>query len=251
MTMTNYDHITEAYLQAAKHPVKEFAEAPSFMDCLDDIYHQDILDLACGDGYYTRLIKKIGAARVVGVDISQNMLAQAQVIEDQAPLGITYHLGDVAHLKHLGIFDQVSAIYLLCYANSRAKLKAMLQKAYDHLKPGGQFNGITLNPGLGIKDLTRYTPYGIHLATRGPLTNGQVLSFRIQSPGQKESFELSPNFWEKAIYEDYLAMIGFQDITWRKIEVTAKGLGAYGSSYWQAFSEKPYSIILSASRPKS
>jgi toxoflavin synthase len=37
-----------------------------------------VLDLACGEGFYTRLLRQTGAGRVVGVDLSAGMIALAR-----------------------------------------------------------------------------------------------------------------------------------------------------------------------------
>ena len=39
----------------------------------------EVLDLACGEGVYARQFKRAGAAEVIGVDISQAMIALAEV----------------------------------------------------------------------------------------------------------------------------------------------------------------------------
>jgi ubiquinone/menaquinone biosynthesis C-methylase UbiE len=75
------------------------------------------MDLACGDGFYTRRLKQRGAAEVIGVDISPIRLAKQS--EHAEPLGISYQLGDAVSLPRLGSFDLVTAIYPLTYALKR------------------------------------------------------------------------------------------------------------------------------------
>jgi 2-polyprenyl-3-methyl-5-hydroxy-6-metoxy-1,4-benzoquinol methylase len=48
-----------------------------------------VLDLACGFGFYTRLLKQEGAAQVVGVDLSPEMIRLARANEQAEPLGVT------------------------------------------------------------------------------------------------------------------------------------------------------------------
>ena len=43
--------------------------------------------LACGCGYYTRRLKQHGVARVIGVDISSEMIRLAREHEQKEPLG--------------------------------------------------------------------------------------------------------------------------------------------------------------------
>jgi SAM-dependent methyltransferase len=59
---------------------------------------KSVLDLACGFGFYTRLLKQHGAAQVLGVDISPEMIHLAYQQEQAAPLGITYQICDAVTL---------------------------------------------------------------------------------------------------------------------------------------------------------
>ena len=45
------------------------------MELAGDVRDQRILDLACGEGFYTRRLKAAGAARVLGIDVSAEMIA--------------------------------------------------------------------------------------------------------------------------------------------------------------------------------
>jgi ubiquinone/menaquinone biosynthesis C-methylase UbiE len=40
--------------------------------------NEDVLDLACGTGFYTRIIKTITTGKVYGIDISEDMINHAQ-----------------------------------------------------------------------------------------------------------------------------------------------------------------------------
>jgi 2-polyprenyl-3-methyl-5-hydroxy-6-metoxy-1,4-benzoquinol methylase len=42
----------------------------------------------CGEGFYTRRIKRKGAGTVVGVDISEEMIRLAKQQEQNHPLGV-------------------------------------------------------------------------------------------------------------------------------------------------------------------
>jgi 2-polyprenyl-3-methyl-5-hydroxy-6-metoxy-1,4-benzoquinol methylase len=76
------------------------------------------MDLACGFTFSTRLLKQHGAAQVIGVDISPEMIRLATQQEQAEPLGITYQVCDSVVLPRLGPFDLVTAVYLLNYATS-------------------------------------------------------------------------------------------------------------------------------------
>ena len=68
--MTQYDAIALDYQKmSAAVPLRD-AEWYSLRVRLGDLTGLAVLDLACGDGMGTRLLKRWGADRVVGVDIS-------------------------------------------------------------------------------------------------------------------------------------------------------------------------------------
>jgi 2-polyprenyl-3-methyl-5-hydroxy-6-metoxy-1,4-benzoquinol methylase len=58
-----------------------------------------VLDVACGHGRAARGLAHLGAD-VVGVDISAELIAAARASEAAHPLGITYHIADIAELEH-------------------------------------------------------------------------------------------------------------------------------------------------------
>ncbi|MFW9789121.1 MAG: methyltransferase domain-containing protein [Candidatus Thorarchaeota archaeon] len=62
---------------------------PVIFAILGDLKGKTVLDLACGQGYLSRILAKKGA-QVIGVDLSQKMLEIAQESEKSESLGIKY-----------------------------------------------------------------------------------------------------------------------------------------------------------------
>src|ERR671924_536371 len=65
-----YDHIGSRYDEYARTATLKRAERYTFFRMVGTLDGQRVLDLACGFGYYTQLLKQHGAAQVIGVDIS-------------------------------------------------------------------------------------------------------------------------------------------------------------------------------------
>src|SRR5262249_10302693 len=116
---TNYDTITEEYQQAKLQPWRHHIESFTLMSLVGDLDGKAVVDLACGEGYYTRLLRRRGAARVLGVDLSEGMVSLARAQEAANPLGIEYVVGDGRSLALEGEYDLVIAAYLLNYARDR------------------------------------------------------------------------------------------------------------------------------------
>jgi 2-polyprenyl-3-methyl-5-hydroxy-6-metoxy-1,4-benzoquinol methylase len=242
---TNYDIIAEDYKKAADHPIKQYIESYTILKVLGNIEAKSVLDLACGEGYYTRLVKQQGAGQVIGVDISVAMINQAKAAELAAPLGIEYRVQDVTQLGQIGEFDMVTAIYLFPYAATKQTLIAMFQVIFDNLKPGGKLVSITLNPGLSAENSSIYGQYGVQMATEGVLQDGATIKFTIDIPNVPNGcFELSTTYWDQETHEHTAQQVGFQEIIWHPLQVSQEGLNEYGEGHWQAFIAKPYGIIL-------
>src|SRR5262249_56939118 len=109
------------------------------LDMRGDRAGRPVGDLACGEGFYTRRLRQHGAARAVGVDLSEGMIHLAREQESAHPLGIEYLVQDGRDLRLSEDFDLAVAAYLLNYARDRAELGAMCRGIAPCLKPGGRF----------------------------------------------------------------------------------------------------------------
>ena len=103
---------------------------------LGDVRGARVLDLACGDGFYTRLLKQAGAASATGVDLSSEMIRLAEESERRRPLGCSYVQADATKYRPGEPVDLVVAAYLLNYARTRTELVRLCRAARDSLRPG-------------------------------------------------------------------------------------------------------------------
>ena len=92
--LTNYDPIAEQYQRSKQQPWRTFIECFTLMKLIGDPRGLQVLDVACGEGFYTRLIRERGAKAVTGVDLSQGMIDLARSQEAAHQLGISYLVGD-------------------------------------------------------------------------------------------------------------------------------------------------------------
>ena len=97
-----------------------------------------VVDLCCGDGYFTSAIARlVGSGRVIGVDLDPGMLEQAKAACSQA-LNCEWILGDV---RDLGDLVRMPVDYVLI-ANTFHGVPDQTSMARDVrsiLKPGGRF----------------------------------------------------------------------------------------------------------------
>ena len=84
---TDYDRIAEQYQRARLQPWRTHIERYTLLRLAGDVAGKAAIDLACGEGYYTRALRQQGAARIVGVDLSQVMIGLAEAEEGATAAG--------------------------------------------------------------------------------------------------------------------------------------------------------------------
>jgi len=244
---TDYNHLSDKYDQTKVSPLRKYVDEFTLLNVLGNVRGKSALDLGCGHGHYTRILKSQGAARVVGVDISQAMIADARSQEQQTPLGIKYRVEDIIDLERIGSFDLALAVYVFPYAASRQQLSGMCGSIYRNLKPGGRLVAAITNPAVTEADLPRYQEYGVNVIAPTGLYDGAVITASLEIA--RGSFDISAYFWSQATYEHLLEEAGFQKIVWHPMEVREDAILRYGQDYWQAYQTKPLDIVLECYKP--
>ena len=244
LTSTNYDEIANSYVKSKTNPAKLYSEEHTFFQVLNDVRGRSVLDLACGDGYYARIIKRIGARSVTGADISEGMIALAKQKERTQQLGINYLVRDVIKTEAIGKFDIVTAVYLLPHAQTIGELQAMCDAIYYHLKPSGRLVAVTIDPKLSVDRQPLLEKYGFRIEATPPLLDGNSLVVTLISPDGP--LHIKDHYWSKDTYEKCLKNAGFQSTSWHMMRVSPEGLEKFGKNYWQQFIDNPGIAILEA-----
>jgi SAM-dependent methyltransferase len=149
--MAQYDEIAEQYKESQQLEIFRII-SHTMSHWIGDVAGRSVLELACGVGDGARAIKQAGAGRVVGVDVSEQMIRLAREAEAKQPLGIEYIARAAQELGRIGEFDIVTATFLLHYARNREELHDMARAAYLNLRPGCRRASATaarsgVNPG--------------------------------------------------------------------------------------------------------
>ena len=108
-------------------------EWPALRALLPDLRGCNVLDLGCGFGWFCRWAAQQGAAHVLGIDVSERMLAQAKETTD-AP-SVTYIKADMEQLElQPNSFDVVYSSLALHYVNN---LTGLMTRTHRALVSGG------------------------------------------------------------------------------------------------------------------
>ncbi|WP_336774956.1 class I SAM-dependent methyltransferase [Paenibacillus sp. MMO-58] len=102
---------------------------------IPDLRDKRVLDLGCGYGWHCRYVREQGARSVLGIDISEKMIARAKSFNEDA--AITYRQAAIEDISfEPGEFDVVISSLALHYVEDFA---GACSKIYDSLVPGGSF----------------------------------------------------------------------------------------------------------------
>jgi toxoflavin synthase len=115
--MTDYEAMAQTYRESKRLPIKQDSEEFTFFQVLGSVRGLAVLDVACGDGYYTRAMKRQGAARVMGVDSSPPMITYTTREEEAHPLGIAYIVGEAETMDVLMVSPSSWRLWSMCMAS--------------------------------------------------------------------------------------------------------------------------------------
>jgi len=208
-----YDAIAEKYKESKQLSFRKSVEAYTLFQTLGDIEGHSVLDLACGEGFYTRKLKLAGANSVLGVDISSEMVNLAKREEETNPIGCEYMVHDVGSLALADKYDTVLAMYLLNYAKTKDEILSFCQVVFNVLKTGGKFIGVNDNIRENPNNAPSFIKYGFEKVTPKVQKEGDVVLYKISNE-DGSTFEFKNFYLMPATYEWAFREVGFTDFKW-------------------------------------
>ncbi|GFF54946.1 uncharacterized protein HI_0912 [Aspergillus udagawae] len=244
MTGTQYDIIGGKY-DGSFHLHTAILQQAAILTHVGNVRGQNILDLGCGTGLYSRKFVEAGANKVVAVDISEAMVESARrqaLVNGESE----FHVADASKPLHLGQFDLVLAAWILNYASNEAELLSMWQNIFKSVKPGGRCVGI-------VPDLNQLPAGQSHREKAPRFGQSTELLNRVEGGVRVRTTLHAPtpvsfNYYivELAVHENYARKAGFPGIQWMSpVDPQIQGLD------FASFVENPLFQVFSVSRPIS
>lgn len=231
MNTVQYDEIGKEYTKKI-NPTKQYARLSTILEMTGSIKQKDILDLACGDGYYTRQLAELKPSKLYGIDISSVMIHKAKEQDKINPTGIKYFVGDALSLTLTETFDCIIAIYLLDYAKTKNELLQMCKTIFMHLKPNGIFATITLIPRT-TKDVYYLGWRTIHPEGKKQFMDGDQILLE-SDPKDGPQITLHCCYWSEKTYTECLNKAGFSEVFWKRTyTISEEGKQAYPPEFWE------------------
>lgn len=226
-----YDSIAEQYVDFKKAPYRTAVEQYTFFDLMllkNEHGHGKgarILDLACGDGHYTRKLRDLfpEASYICGLDISSTMIDIAKKCENDCPKSIDYVCADGKDLPiSEPLYDFVTAIYYLNYAQTRDDLRAMIKGIFDQLKPGGTFYSMNENvccPREAFNNPMHKKYTFFRETSEGTLHEGQPIKYTYYWDVDRPSDCVFFNYYiSPSTYENLFKECGFSSFQWVPVQ---------------------------------
>jgi SAM-dependent methyltransferase len=122
-------------LPRSVHGLAGAPEWPAIRALLPDLAGKRVVDLGCGFGWFARWARAQGAAHVLGIDLSENMIARARADTDDPH--IEYVIADLDRLELLeASFDFAYSSLALHYVEDFGRLARTVHRA---LIPAARF----------------------------------------------------------------------------------------------------------------
>jgi len=239
-----YEAIADAYQESMRLPFRDAIERYTLVEMLGDVTGAKALDMACGDGYYTRLLKRAGASEATGVDVSAEMVRRAEELEKRDPLGCAYRQSEVAAFRPPEPVDVIVAVYSLGYSRTAEELGRFCQSCHDALRPGGRFVGLNdnvRNPPPGTGSLEKY---GLLRTCAQPPSEGDVVRWTITNPDGRR-FDLENFHLTRETYENAFRATGFGEFRWVDLQLQPS---ERGNPFWDDFLAQPPIVGFAATR---
>ncbi len=250
--MPEYDEFAETYQRwSGKQTPYSVIEAFTFLQVLGSVEGLNVLDLAAGEGRTSRMLIELGAASVLGADVSLEMVRRAsEQIAQASGVSQSGRTGTLQDLSYIQLdasddkfqldapVDVVTAMYLFHYASSEGELGMMANLIARNLKPGGRLVTYTLSPDY---DFGRAQPLLMERCGFDySVVSGPHCALLIG--GNKVDIWQ----WSREAHETSLRKAGFTDIQWHPLQSpdmpdvkTAMGF----------YLDNPSCIVLSARLP--
>jgi toxoflavin synthase len=243
---TDYNMIAQQYKECKEHPWRSRIETYSLLKRIGNIEGKKVLDVACGEGFYTRKLRQAGADEVVGIDLSEAMIRLALAQESRDPLGITYRVEDACAESVRQEFDLAVSAWLLVYARNQVELSAMCRGLASRLKSGGRFLTFTGNPNLYTFKHADYRKYGFSIKLTDRAYEGAPIVWTVHL--DDSSFEIENYYLPIEAYESAFIEAGFRDFAVHLPEVSPNPYGVNDEQFWSDYLTQPPAVLIDCVR---
>ena len=221
------------------NPYRTHIERHTILNLIGHLKNSSVLDIACGAGNYSRLFCELGAANVIGVDCSLEMIKNA-TLNTPKDMPIEYLVANGENYCHSEKFDVVFHSYFLNHASTFDSLDSMGHSVSINLKKNGLMLGIVSMLGMNPSGVADCCDFYINF--QEALREGEEYSifFRNQNEAIK-NFNWSMESYEAALRKSDLTNINWHKPMYRKTPLI-------GQENWSQLMNHPAFMAVTASK---
>eukprot|EP00569_Conticribra_weissflogii_P003736 CAMPEP_0171330372 /NCGR_PEP_ID=MMETSP0878-20121228/1957_1 /TAXON_ID=67004 /ORGANISM="Thalassiosira weissflogii, Strain CCMP1336" /LENGTH=1114 /DNA_ID=CAMNT_0011830647 /DNA_START=649 /DNA_END=3993 /DNA_ORIENTATION=- len=260
-----YDNQATKWSREKPSLLSDFTGRPIVYDLIrEHVEGACVIDVGCGEGFVSRTMTKMGAKKVVGIDVSPGMINCAKVHPNKG-VNEFFLVGDASGLKQnlidqwsscnimlgenfdVGTFDLGVAVFLFNYM-SISSMNKTFEDVHSVLKPGGHFVFSVPHPFMASHNTSAFgfnsNNDSTYFALRDKCLEGHIA--RID--GDK----LNVRMHFKTI-EDYINAAtsnGFEIISFTEARVRAEDM-VNNISFFSAINGHPLHIVIKVRKPVS
>ncbi|QUR67706.1 class I SAM-dependent methyltransferase [Mycobacterium spongiae] len=244
---TDYDHgeVAAQYKLAKTQPWRARIEDYSFLNLIGDVTGKAVLDVGCGEGHFSRMLRSAGAARVVGFDVSERMIEVARQQEVDVPLGIDYAVQDARTVAPRAEFDVVVSAWLLVHASNREELARLCRGPVSRLRKGGRFVALTTNPGV-YDFRPDYRKYGFVLELAAQAFDGAPIDITVLLDNTE--LVVRNYYLPLEAYTSALGAAGLVDVAVHHPQLAPAPDGTDDTEHWEYLLTHPFFVLLDATK---
>ncbi|MEI6477408.1 MAG: class I SAM-dependent methyltransferase [bacterium] len=235
--MNDYDLIAERYQGAHDKPDVRYSVVPTVLSLVGDLEGRRVLDVGCGDGFFTELFAARGAAEVYGLDSSARQIELAR--QKSRNSNVKYIQQDMFRWSDWGEFplvDVVVAPFVLNYAQIWWQLHGLFEAFRWVLREcdeEGRLVAVIDMPSG--QDLSRF---GARKSLPRGAEDGASMQIELFNEGQP-LLTLSAIYFQKETVEINCRTAKFKEVSWANPIISQEGLEKMGSGFWEGYLENP------------
>jgi ubiquinone/menaquinone biosynthesis C-methylase UbiE len=222
--MNDYDTLSAEYKKTHIKPDKLYSMLPTILDLVSPIGGKIIVDVGCGDGFFTFEFAK-SAREVYGLDNSKNQIEEAKKYSVENTKFIFSDMLCFDYPKS----DIVNVPFVLGYIQPSKIILELFQKIFASLKKNGKIVGIIDSPKTLVHDNKIFGS----IKKLQSFDEGAKLTIELYN--KEKIVALDAFYHTKDTIQHLLSAVGFTDIQWHEPIISVAGMGAYSGEFWKEY----------------
>jgi 2-polyprenyl-3-methyl-5-hydroxy-6-metoxy-1,4-benzoquinol methylase len=186
---------------------------PQILKLLGDINGKNILDLACGQGYFSRILADRGA-KVIGIDASSKLIAIARGYGNRNNQKVAYEVANSADLKSIKDRSQDIIVSNVSFHDIE-DLQKTVKECHRILKTSGKLVFSIVHPLKSASEKKQKDKSGYYIRMRGYLSQTSKPHFMYPAEKGIKIYHRPIGFYMDELFKNGFLVSGFKEITSR------------------------------------